>query len=144
LSVIVIDASVGVKWFVPEVHATEAREWRNGSDELHTTAFFFDLEIANILWKKIRRGELTRSDADLIVNQLPALPLIRHVEHHFLSSAFDIADRSQRTVYDSLYVALAVQLGGRVVTADQRLYNGLAGTQWAGHVCWVEDLPKGP
>src|SRR2546426_7221705 len=45
VSVIVVDASVGVKWFVPEVHATEARQWRNGPDELHAPAFFFDLEI---------------------------------------------------------------------------------------------------
>ena len=50
---IVIDASVGVKWFVPEVHSAEARRWRNGSIELHVPAFFFDLEIASILWKKV-------------------------------------------------------------------------------------------
>ena len=30
MSVVVIDASVGVKWFVPEVHSAEARQWRNG------------------------------------------------------------------------------------------------------------------
>ena len=56
MSVTVVDASVGVKWFVPEVHAAEARQWRTGPDELHTLAFFFDLEIANILWKKVRRA----------------------------------------------------------------------------------------
>jgi predicted nucleic acid-binding protein len=49
VSIIVVDASVGVKWFVPEVHSTEARQWRIGPDELHAPAFFFDLEIANIL-----------------------------------------------------------------------------------------------
>ncbi|HEX4588897.1 MAG TPA: type II toxin-antitoxin system VapC family toxin [Gemmataceae bacterium] len=72
MSAIIVDASVGVKWFVPEVHAAEARRWRKGPDELHAPAFFFDLEIANILWKKVRRGEITRADADLI---LPSLPL---------------------------------------------------------------------
>jgi hypothetical protein len=46
VSVVVVDASVGVKCFVPEVHAAEARQWRNGPDELHAPAFFFDLEIA--------------------------------------------------------------------------------------------------
>ena len=60
------------------------------------------------------------------------------------TSAFDLADRTQRTVYDCLYLALAVQLGGRMVTADQRLYKSLAGTPWAGHICWVGDLPAGP
>jgi predicted nucleic acid-binding protein len=144
LSVIVVDASVGVKWFVPEVHAAEARQWRHGPDELHALAFFFDLEIANILWKKLRCAEISRADADLILGQLPALPLMRHLELPLLASAFDLADRTQRTVYDCLYLALAVQLGGRMVTADQRLYNSLAGTFWAGYICWVGDLPTGP
>ncbi len=144
MSAIVVDASVGVKWFVPEIHAVEARHWRNSPDELHALAFFFDLEIANILWKKVRRAEITRADADLILGQLPALPLTRHPESPFLASAFDLADRTQRTVYDCLYLALAVQLGGRMLTADQRLHNSLAGTPWAGHICWVGDLPAGP
>ena len=144
LNVIVVDASVGVKWFVPEVHAGEARQWRNGPDELHVPTFFFDLEIANILCKKIRRAELSRADADLILGQLPALPLTRHSETPLLVPAFDLADRTQRTVYDCLYLALAVQLAGRMVTADQRLYNSLARTPWAGFVVWVGDLPRGP
>jgi predicted nucleic acid-binding protein len=144
LSVIVVDASVGVKWFLPEIQAPEARQWRNGPDELHAPAFFFDLEIANILWKKVRRAELSRADADLILAQLPALPLMRHSEGPLLISAFDLADRTQRTVYDCLYLALAVQLVGRMVTADQRLYNSLAATPWAGFMCWVGDLPTGP
>jgi predicted nucleic acid-binding protein len=144
LSAIVVDASVGVKWFVPEIHAAEARAWRSGPDALHVPAFFFDLEIANILWKKVRRAEISRADADLILGQLPALPVTRHPESPLLTSAFDLADRTQRTVYDCLYLALAVQLGGRMVTADQRLYNSLRGSPWAVYICWVADLPIGP
>src|SRR5438128_2649806 len=133
MSVVVVDASVGVKWFVPEVHSVEARQWRNGPDELHTLAFFFDLEIANTLWKKIGRAEISRVDADLILAQVPALPVTRHSDAPLLTSAFDLANRTQRTVYDCLYLALAVQLGGQMVTADQRLFNSLAGTPWARH-----------
>jgi predicted nucleic acid-binding protein len=69
------------------------------------------------------------------------LPLTRHPEAPLLASAFDLADRTQRTVYDCLYLALAVQLGGRMVTADLRLCNALAGTPWAALVCWVENVP---
>jgi predicted nucleic acid-binding protein len=144
LSNIVVDASVALKWFVPEVHAAEARQWRKSPDALHAPAFFFDLEIANVLWKKMRRAEITRVDAELILGQLSTLPLTRHPEPPLLESAFDLADRTQRTVYDCLYLALAVQLRGRVVTADQRLYNSLMGTPWAGYVCWVGDAPTGP
>ena len=42
-------------------------QWRNGSDELHAPAFFFDLEITNILWKKVRLAEIILADADLIL-----------------------------------------------------------------------------
>jgi predicted nucleic acid-binding protein len=144
VSVTVVDASVGMKWFVPEVYSAEARRWRNGPDELHTFAFFFDLEIANILWKKVRRTEITRGDGDLILAQLPPLPVTRHPEAPLLTSAFDLADRTQRTVYDCLYVALAMRLGGRMVTADERLYNSLTRTPWAAHICWVGDTPPVP
>lgn len=34
MNVIIVDASVAVKWFVPEIQAAEARGWRYGSDEL--------------------------------------------------------------------------------------------------------------
>lgn len=145
MSVIVVDASVGIKWFVPEVQSAEARQWRSGPDELHTVAdFFFELEIANILWKKVRRSELTRAEADLILDQVPALPIARHADAPLIASAFDLAERTQRTVYDCLYLALAVQLGGRMVTADQRLFNSLAATSWAAQMCWVQDVPTVP
>jgi predicted nucleic acid-binding protein len=144
LSTLIVDASVGVKWFVPEIHAARARRWRQGPDELHVPAFFFDLEIANILWKKVRRAEVSRPDAHAILCQLPALPVTRHPEAPLLGSAFDLADRTQRTVYDCIYLALAVQLGGQMLTADQRLVNGLAATPWAPFVRSVADVPAGP
>ncbi len=45
MSDISIDAGVGVKWFVPEVHATEARPWRNGPGEWHMPATVESLAI---------------------------------------------------------------------------------------------------
>jgi len=143
LSAIIVDASVGVKWFLPEVHAVEARAWRHGGDELHVPAFFFDLEIANILWKKTRRAEVTREDAELILNQIASLPLSRHPEAPLLASAFDLAHRTERTIYDCLYFALAAQLSGRMVTADERLYHSIAATPLASYIVWVADVAEG-
>ncbi len=76
----IIDASVGIKWFLPEIHSAEARRWRSGSDELHVPAFFFDLEIANILWKKVQWAEITRVDADQrLYNSLAGSPWSSHI-----------------------------------------------------------------
>jgi predicted nucleic acid-binding protein len=140
MSLFIVDASAGMKWFVPEVHDGDARRLQDPAHELHAPTLF-DVEIGNILWKKVRRNELSRAEADTILAQLPPLPLTRHAELPLLAEAFDLADRTQRTVYDCLYLALAVRLNGRMVTADQRFFNALAATPWATYLCWVGDVP---
>jgi predicted nucleic acid-binding protein len=136
MSLLVVDASVGIKWFVPEILSPEAVTLRNAGHDLHIPDFF-EVEIANIVWKKLRRGELTRADADDIVTQLVALPLTRHAESPLLASALDVAAKSQRPVYDCIYLALAKQLGGVMITADEKLVNALAATPWASVVAWL-------
>lgn len=39
-----------------------------------------------------------------------------------------------------MYLALAAFLGCEVVTADERLYRGLANKRWAELLRWVEDV----
>jgi predicted nucleic acid-binding protein len=51
------------------------------------------------------------------------------------SSAFAIAAQFKRSVYDSVYVALAMSLQTHLVTADERLANALAAylpVRWLG------------
>jgi predicted nucleic acid-binding protein len=140
MSAFVVDASVGIKWYVPEVYEADARRLQAPARELHVPTFW-DVETANILWKKKQRGELSRADADDILTKVIALPLIRHPDTPLLPAAFDLADRLQRTVYDCLYPALAIQLGAKMVTADLRLYNAFLGTPEASHICWIENVP---
>ena len=56
-----------------------------------------------------------------------------------LAGALEIAMQMGRTVYNSLYLALAVAEGCPLVTADERLFNSLQGTPLAAHVLWVDD-----
>jgi predicted nucleic acid-binding protein len=84
---------------------------------------------------------LPRADADFIVAQLPALPLTRHPTGPLVAPAFDLADRTNRTVYDCIYLALAVQLDGVMVTSDEKLANALLGTAWAVHITMLSGLP---
>ena len=58
------------------------------------------MELTNILWKKIQRGELMRLEAEIVLAQLLRLPVVRHAEVSLLTAAFDLAERSRRTVYD--------------------------------------------
>ena len=91
MSVFVVDASVGLKWFLPEIHHADARRLQAAGFQLHVPTLF-DVEIGNILWKKLQRHELTRAEADAILAQLPRLPLIRHDEAPLLVPAFDLAE----------------------------------------------------
>jgi predicted nucleic acid-binding protein len=52
-----------------------------------------------------------------------------------LDLAFGIATAFERTVYDALYVALAVHSKGQLITADEKLANVLAAhlpVKWLG------------
>jgi predicted nucleic acid-binding protein len=133
--VYVVDASVAVKWYVPEPPAAEAARVRAGPNPLHTPDFL-DTEVANILWKKVRRGDISRADADDALAALAVAPVAREPAPNLVVAAFDLAVQTGRTVYDCLYLALAVQLNGRMVTV-----NALAVTPWAGYALRLADVP---
>ncbi len=140
MTLYVVDSSVVIKWFTPEVFSAEALRLQTCGVPLHAPDFL-DVELAAITWKKMRRDGMPRTDADFIVSQLAGLAVTRHPATPLVAPAFDLADRTNRTVYDCLYLALAIQLGGQMVTADDRLVNALAGTPWAAHIIKVQDVP---
>lgn len=71
---------------------------------------------------------------------IQALPVTLHTASGLVPITLALACETRRTVYDCLYLALAVELGGRMVTADRRLVNALANTPYAPCLRWVEDL----
>jgi predicted nucleic acid-binding protein len=143
MSLFVIDASVAAKWFLPpsgEPLADEAFRLLNGYAQGRVRLAVPDLfwaECANILWKAVRQGRWTRSAAEeaILALQNRSLPTTSSLE--LLADAFSIAETFDRTVYDGLYVALAVRLKAELVTADERLANALAAhmpVKWLGSV----------
>lgn len=141
---LVVDASVVIKWHVAEVHTDAAlRLLRDDGPELHVPDLVFP-EVGNILWKKARRGELTEEDVRRIARLVAAAPLTVHPSGPLFEAAIEIALRTARTVYDSQYVALALQLGCQLVTADEKLYNTLMDGPLGAHILWVEDIFGNP
>jgi predicted nucleic acid-binding protein len=136
---LIVDASVVIKWHVVETHTDAAlRLLRDDVPALHVPDLMFP-EVGNILWKKVRRGDLTEEEARRIGHLVAAAPLEVHPSAPLLEAALEIAVRTGRTVYDSLYVALAVRMDSRVVTADEKLYNALKDGPLGIRILWVED-----
>ena len=136
---LVVDASVVIKWHVTEIHTNAAlRLLQDDAPTLHVPDLVFP-EVGNILWKKFRRGDLTKEQAREIGHLVAMAPVAVHSSSPLFEAALEIAMRTGRTVYDSLYVALAVQLNGRVITADEKLHNALKNGPLGSRILWVED-----
>ncbi|WP_238360602.1 type II toxin-antitoxin system VapC family toxin [Iningainema tapete] len=52
----------------------------------------------------------------------------------------DIALQTQRTVYDSLYLALALTERCPMITAGKKFYNALKTSIFASNILWLEDI----
>jgi predicted nucleic acid-binding protein len=120
VSLFVVDASVVVKWFVPEIHSEAARRLLSLPHEYIAPDLLF-VETANTIWKKIRRQELTVAQGRQLVRDI-ARSAVDIVSCRALAEdAHALAVATNCTVYDAMYVGLAVRLNTRAVTADERL-----------------------
>ncbi len=135
-AVLVVDASVAVKWYVPEPGARDAAALLRSDADLVAPDLLV-AELGNVLWKKVSRGELIADEAREIATAFTSTcPLALYPSSFYLSGALDIALRFQRSVYDALYLAVALAEEGRYATANERLANALATTDLAPTV-WL-------
>jgi predicted nucleic acid-binding protein len=140
-TVVVVDASVAGKWFLPakgEPLAEEAvlllRRYVSGEIRFAVPDLFW-AELGNLMWKAVRQGRCEQAAAEAALRSLQERKLATVASRDLLELAFGIATAYGRSVYDSLYVALAVQLKAQLVTADERLANALAArlpVKWLG------------
>ena len=137
---VVVDASVAIKWFVPEIYADAARRLlREGMTLLAPDLIW--AEVANALWRKWREKELAAEAVEGILNDFRRYPLRIHTGESLYDVAWLVAQGSGRTFYDSLYLALAMSNGCLMVTADLRFYNAVKDTPWGRHCLWIENTP---
>jgi tRNA pseudouridine32 synthase/23S rRNA pseudouridine746 synthase len=86
MSSYVVDASVAIKWFLPQVYVDAARR-------LLVSLLVPDLlypEVGNILWKEVRFGLGTDEEAKVIIRALNALPLQVYPSKQLMPQAIDI------------------------------------------------------
>jgi predicted nucleic acid-binding protein len=121
---VVVDASVVLKWFVPEAGSDAASRLLASEDRLEAPDLLF-AEIANAIWKKVVRGQLTRAESQLLVRDIEKIAVDTTPCRALANDAHAIALITSRSVYDSMYVALALRRDTRVITADERFFHAL-------------------
>ena len=114
----VVDASVAGKWLAPEAESAQAETLLDG--ELLAPDLIFP-EVTNILWKKQSRGEMDAATAHAAARWLMQLPLQVVESITLMPDALALSLRLQHPAYDCFYLALALQTGCPLVTADKRL-----------------------
>jgi predicted nucleic acid-binding protein len=122
---LVVDASVALKWVVPEAGSAAAAAPRAADSHLIAPTLVI-AEIGNALWKKTMREEIERDEA------VSALGLALSHFAEFIpfddlrEPALELAIELRHPIYDCFYLALAQRERCALVTADRKLLAAAA------------------
>jgi len=123
LNTLVIDASIAIKWVVEEDGTDLALALRQKARLMAPDLMV--AECANILWKKVQRKELSNDEALIAARLLQSAEIELVPSRALMESATRLAIELDHPAYDCIYLALAVEIGCRFVTADERLVHKL-------------------
>jgi predicted nucleic acid-binding protein len=123
---IVIDASVAIKWFVVEERRAEAENvlWRIGKEpDQFAVPDLFYLEMMSVLVRLLKRKDAL----DQIIRDLFDLGLTQiRLGAKLLEEASHIAADYKLSGYDALYAACALSLEGVWLTADLKAHEKIS------------------
>jgi predicted nucleic acid-binding protein len=137
----VVDAGVALKWCFSaedEIYALPAEELLACYERREAECLVPDLfwpELANGLGKAVGKRKIDRARAEKSYAEVVALGFPTIPSFALLPEAFQLAVAYGSTVYDSLYIALAIDCEAELITADERLANALAAhlpVKWLG------------
>lgn len=120
--ILVIDASVAVKWFVEEERCDLARDvFREGSEL--TAPDLLLVEVANAMRNKVRAGQMTLTQARDALGKLPSLFDLFIGPRDTLVEAFELAQTLNHPVADCVYLACARIMDAVLLTDDETLHS---------------------
>jgi len=134
----VLDASVAAKWYVNEKYSAPALQLAETEPEWIVPDLFF-AEVGNVMWKKVRRGEMDEVDAKEAVTLLRRLDFKVYDARTLIDSALRLAFHFHCTVYDGLYLSAAIIENCPFVTADRKFYKIFSEDVLRENILWIED-----
>lgn len=123
----VVDASVIVKWFIPEEGSDKAGKLKDlltgGEVSLYSPRYAI-VEVANALTLHplVKLSEDNIIDAISASEKMVTPTDLTHVEWR---TAIKLAREIPTAVYDSAYLALSLNMNMKFITADSKLYARL-------------------
>lgn len=145
MSNIVVDSSVAAKWLLPESDSPEALSLISETLGKSKSLIVLDLlltEVANAIWKRHHQHIVALDEAQKLLGRLLRMPVHIEPSTPLLNSAFDIAMKYDRAVYDALFVALAQETRLPGVTADEPLWQAVHGD--FPNIVLLRDWPVAP
>jgi len=127
-SISVLDASVALKWVLPEKGREEALvildAFEAGTVQLLAPHLFLE-EIASALARRCRRKDLTADQAREAFAFIEKRKPFQPAAPALLAQALSLATRHQISLWDALYLALAIEYRCSLLTADRRMHTSI-------------------
>jgi predicted nucleic acid-binding protein len=138
----VVDASAAIGWFFRDKDEQDPDFLLDGSIKRIAPDLVFS-EVANVLQRKVRTGQLNLQQAERALLTLP-LSFDEIVSSEILfRRAFDISRGLDHSVYDCMYLAAAmVTENSFLVTSDKKFLAKVAAAGMGSHVRTVEAAHK--
>jgi predicted nucleic acid-binding protein len=123
---LVVDASVAVKWVLPEPGSERAVAIRTADEDLIAPSLVC-AEIGSAIWRASVRGDFSAAEAREYLKIATAhyqriIPL-----EELADAAIALAIRLKHPIYDCFYLALAARERCALITADARLIEAAKG-----------------
>lgn len=117
---LIVDASVAVKWVLPEADSNKATLLRASDTDIIAPSLVI-AEIGNAIWKSAMRGDMNATDAQhtlkiAVAHYHRLLPV-----EDLMAAALAFATDLRHPIYDCFYLALAEREAATLITADARL-----------------------
>lgn len=124
---VVIDASLAVKWLVEEIDTEKAdalsRLWITSGIQ-PAAPYLMPVEAANALYRKVVQQQLALDEALRLLERLAAIGIELMEPRGLHRRAIELAGSLlQGAVYDAHYLALAQILDCELWTADERFFR---------------------
>ncbi|HZB87216.1 MAG TPA: type II toxin-antitoxin system VapC family toxin [Terracidiphilus sp.] len=121
---LVLDSSATLAWLYPDETSEAIRHvFERVIQEGACVPALWRIEVANSLLFGTRRKRITMTERDALLDNLGELVIVTDPDTnaHVWADTLQLADKHRLTVYDAVYLELALRLGLPLATLDEAL-----------------------